>query len=118
MTEPRINWQGDKLYFHDADGGVWRVYDCILVGSRVRAVPLSDPRAVHREFLGRDGKTRRVLRFAADTPRAISPRRLDEQWRAAEPAESTESVDALKSDAADRHSAAPGAMRAEAPRKE
>lgn len=82
MTEPRINWQGDKLYFHDADGGVWRVYDCILVGARVRAVPLSDPRAVHREFLGREGQ-RRVLRFSADTPRSISPRRLDEQWRAA-----------------------------------
>ena len=103
MTEPRINWQGDKLYFHDADGGVWRVYDCILVGTRVRAVPLSDPRAVHREFLGRDGK-RRVLRFAADTPRAISPRRLDEQWRAAEPAESVDSAkgDAASSEAAER----------------
>ena len=81
MTEPRINWQGEKLYFHDAEGGVWRVYDCIFVGPRARAVPLSDPRAVHREFVNRDG-TRRVLRFAADTPRSISPRRLGEQLRA------------------------------------
>ena len=82
MTEPRINWQGDKLYFHDADGGVWRVYDCIEFAHRSRAVPLSDPRAQQREFVSRDG-ARRVLRFMADTPRSISPRRLDEQLRAA-----------------------------------
>ena len=85
MSEPRINWQGEKLYLHDADTGVWRVYDCILVGGRVRAVPLSDPRALHREFVNRDG-TRRVLQFRADTPRSISPRRLGEQLAAATPA--------------------------------
>ena len=82
MTQPRINWQGDKLYFHDAEGGVWRVYDCIEVSQRSRAIPLSDPRAMQREFVNRDG-SRRVLRFAADTPRSISPKRLDEQLRAA-----------------------------------
>lgn len=85
MSEPRINWQGEKLYLHDADAGVWRVYDCILVSGRVRAVPLSDPRALHREFVHRDG-TRRILQFRADTPRSISPRRLGEQLAAATPA--------------------------------
>ena len=84
MTKPRIDWQGDKLYFHDAAGGAWRVYDCILVGERSRAVPLSDPRALQREFVGRDGQ-RLALPFMADTPRSISPQRLAEQLKSATP---------------------------------
>ena len=84
MVKSRIDWQGDKLYFHDDAGGVWRVYDCIPRGERSRAVPLSDPRARQREFVRRDG-TRRVLPFAADTPRAISPGKLAEQLRTSTP---------------------------------
>ena len=83
MSEPRIDWQGQKLYFHDAQGGVWRVYDCTCVAHRSRAVPLSDPRAVERAFVGRDG-TRRVLRFERGSARSISPRVLEQQLRASE----------------------------------
>lgn len=85
MSEPRIDWQGQKLYFHDAQGGVWRVYDCLFVAHRSRAVPLSDPRAVHRAFVSRDGR-RRILRFAQGSARAISPRVLEQQLRASEQA--------------------------------
>ena len=106
MTQPRINWQGDKLYFHDAEGGVWRVYDCIEHSQRSRAIPLSDPRAMQREFVDRDGR-RRVLRFAADTPRAISPRRLDEQLRASLAAEPATDVTAPAADSPD-HRASKG----------
>ena len=83
MGEPRIDWQGQKLYFHDAQGGVWRVYDCTLVAHRSRAVPLSDPRAVHREFVGRDGE-HRILRFERGSARSISPRVLAAQLDASE----------------------------------
>ena len=85
MGEPRIDWQGQKLYFHDADGVVWRVYDCMVVEHRSRAVPLSDPRAVQRAFVSHEG-ARRVLRFGGATPRAISPALLANQLRASEPA--------------------------------
>src|SRR5689334_18306231 len=85
MGEPRIDWQGQKLYFHDAAGGVWRVYDCTFVAHRSRAVPLSDPRAVHRAFVRDDG-TRRILRFEGGSARAISARVLERQLAAAEQA--------------------------------
>lgn len=85
MEQPRIDWQGQKLYFHDARGVVWRVYDCTYEACRSRAVPLSDPRAVHRAFVSRDG-TRRILRFDQASARAISPRVLEEQLRASEEA--------------------------------
>ena len=85
MGEPRIDWQGQKLYFHDARGVVWRVYDCTHSAHRSRAVPLSDPRAVHRAFVSRDG-TRRILRFDQASARSISPRVLEEQLRASEEA--------------------------------
>ena len=85
MSEPRIDWQGQKLYFHDGQGGVWRVYDCTYAEHRSRAVPLSDPRAVHRAFVRRDG-LRRVLRFDARSARSISPRVLEQQLRSSEPA--------------------------------
>lgn len=83
MAEPRIDWQGQKLYLNDTDGSVWRVYDCAIVGHRSRAVPLSDPRAVHRAFVSRDG-TRRILHFAKATSRAINPTLLMQQLRASE----------------------------------
>ena len=85
MEQPRIDWQGQKLYFHDARGVVWRVYDCTYAAHRSRAVPLSDPRAVHRAFVSRDG-TRRILRFDRTSARSISPRVLEEQLRASEQA--------------------------------
>ena len=85
MGQPRIDWQDQKLYFHDAQGVVWRVYDCISAAQRSRAVPLSDPRAVHRAFVSRDG-TRRILRFDGASARSISPRVLEQQLRAAEQA--------------------------------
>jgi hypothetical protein len=85
MAEPRIHWQGQKLYFHDAAGGVWRVYDCTYVAHRSRAVPLSDPRAVHRSFVRGDG-TRRILRFDGASARAISARVLARQLAASEQA--------------------------------
>lgn len=85
MAEPRIDWQGQKLYFCDADGTMWRVYDCAVMGLRSRAVPLSDPRAVHRAFVSRDG-TRRILHFGKATSRAINPTLLLQQLRASEPA--------------------------------
>jgi hypothetical protein len=84
MGEPRINWQGQKLYLHDTGGGVWRVYDCIFEDRRSRAVPLSDPRAVHRAFVNRDG-TRRILRFGDATSRAITPGLLERQLGTSEP---------------------------------
>jgi hypothetical protein len=83
MGEPRIDWQGQKLYFHDAAGGVWRVYDCTYVAHRSRAVPLSDPRAVHRAFVRDDG-LRRILHFDGGSARAISARVLERQLAAAE----------------------------------
>jgi hypothetical protein len=85
MGKPRIDWQGQKLYFHDAAGGVWRVYDCLFVAHRSRAVPLSDPRAVLRTFVRDDG-TRRILRFDGASARAISALVLARQLEAAEPA--------------------------------
>lgn len=94
MSEPRIDWQGQKLYFHDARGGVWRVYDCTLVAHRSRAVPLSDPRAVHRAFVGRDG-TRRILRFDRGSARSISPRVLAAQLDASERAAAERDVSAV-----------------------
>lgn len=87
MSEPRIDWQGQKLYFHDARGGVWRVYDCTHAAQRSRAVPLSDPRAVHRAFVNRDG-TRRILHFDRASARSISPRVLAAQLDASSPAAS------------------------------
>ena len=59
------------------------MYDCTLVSHRSRAVPLSDPRAVHREFVGRDGE-HRILRFERGSARSISPRVLEQQLRASE----------------------------------
>lgn len=78
MAEPRIDWQGQKLYFCDSDGTMWRVYDCAVMGHRSRAVPLSDPRAVYRAFVNRDG-TRRILHFGKSTSRAINPTLLLQQ---------------------------------------
>lgn len=85
MGKPRIDWQGQKLYFHDAAGGVWRVYDCTYVAHRSRAVPLSDPRAVLRAFVRDDG-TRRILQFEGGSARAISAPVLARQLEAAEQA--------------------------------
>lgn len=83
MAEPRIDWQGQKLYFCDAEGTMWRVYDCAIMGHRARAVPLSDPRAVYRAFVSRDG-TRRILYFGKATSRAINPTLLLQQLGASE----------------------------------
>lgn len=83
MRQPRLDWQGQKLYFHDAAGGAWRVYDCAVADERSRAVPLSDPRAVHRAFVNRDG-TRRIFQFTRAGSRAISPQVLERQLAASE----------------------------------
>lgn len=83
MRQPRIDWQGQKLFFHDTDGGVWRVYDCAVSDDRSRAIPLSDPRAAHRAFVDQNG-TRRIFPFAGAGSRAISPQVLERQLRAAE----------------------------------
>lgn len=85
MTQPRIDWQDQKLYFHDAQGVVWRVYDCMLIARRPRAIPLSDPRAVHRAFVSRHGE-RRILEFDRTSARAISPRTLEQQLKDSRPA--------------------------------
>ena len=92
MRQPRIDWQGQKLYFHDSEGEVWRVYDCAVYDDRSRAVPLSDPRAVHRAFVSRDG-TRRILAFEPGNARAITPPLLERQLRAAQGEPASRAVD-------------------------
>ena len=93
MRQPRIDWQGQKLYFHDAEGGVWRVYDCAVADDRSRAVPLSDPRAAHRAFVDRQG-ARRIFPFAGAGSRAISPLVLERQLRASDGADRVRDDDA------------------------
>src|SRR5689334_17555440 len=69
-----------RVRFHDAEGGVWTVWDSTLA-SGSHQVPLGDPRANHRHFIAADG-TRRVAELKPGSDRRLMAELLAAQLRA------------------------------------
>jgi hypothetical protein len=78
---PRVEERGEAVYFVDASGATWRVYDVCFGpphcarGRRRRARP-PDPRANYRWFVATDG-TERCIKLEGD--RAVAAELLARQ---------------------------------------
>ena len=83
MTEegPRVEQRGEGVYFVDAQGAAWRVWDVCFgpphckPGKR-KAYPPPDTRANYRWFVAADG-TKRCVKL--DAERAVTPEVLAQQ---------------------------------------
>lgn len=79
---PRVGFQGGRVRFFDASGGVFTIYDCRRVNGRIRRMAVAAEGATWRVFVGSDGR-RHAYRFQRRDTRELDPELLTRQLASA-----------------------------------